>query len=339
MSKLRIIIGAYNHLPIGATEARAEKIYDNEIKPLISALYKAPRVNLAIHYSGMLLHWIERRRPELFMLLETLIARKQAEILGGGFYEPMMPLLPPQDKIGQIEMLTTYLRKQFGKKPTGCWIPALAWEQNLVGALKNYGLQYTFLDERQFLHAGIKAPPCGIFQPCITEDQGKIITVFPISKTISDDFHNFSFDSVEKAILRLPKDGEELVTVFPSFVAEEGEDAEAKFSAFFEELSKTDAEFTLPGKIYKSLSGLKKVYFACTWQTLGSGREINTKPRDYIASSPEANAIYAKTVFAHTLINDLRGDKSRKKTALEELWKAQDCDIYRSLGNSVRKAA
>jgi predicted glycosyl hydrolase (DUF1957 family) len=62
------------------------------------------------------------------------------EILGGGFYEPMMPLIPLQDKIGQIELLTTYLRKQFGKRPQGCWLPALAWEQNMVSFLSACGM-------------------------------------------------------------------------------------------------------------------------------------------------------------------------------------------------------
>jgi hypothetical protein len=33
-------------------------------------------------------------------------------------------------------------------------------------------------------------------------------------------------------------------------------------------------------------------------------------------------------IFTHTLINQIKGDKSRKRTAREELWKAQGCDLF-----------
>jgi hypothetical protein len=50
-------------------------------------------------------------------------------------------------------------------------------------------------------------------------------------------------------------------------------------------------------------------------------------------------------IFTQVLINQLRGDKSRKKTAREELWKAQGCDLFYSpekqglCRHTLRKAA
>ena len=125
--RLNLILCASGHLPSGTGEAEFEALYTNEIKPLVSALNKFPRINFVFHYSGVILYWIERRHPEFFMLLEDLLSRKQAEFLGGGFYNPMLPLLPTADKIGQIEMFTTYLRKHFGKRPQGCWLPSMSW--------------------------------------------------------------------------------------------------------------------------------------------------------------------------------------------------------------------
>jgi hypothetical protein len=51
-------------------------------------------------------------------------------------------------------------------------------------------------------------------------------------------------------------------------------------------------------------------------------------PRQFLITYPEANGIYAKMMFTHVLINQLRGDKSRKRTAQEELWKAQGYDVF-----------
>jgi hypothetical protein len=62
----------------------------------------------------------------------------------------MLPLIPLADRLGQIEALTTYLRKHFGKRPRGCWLPGLIWEQNLAGSLQTSGMDYTFLESNQF---------------------------------------------------------------------------------------------------------------------------------------------------------------------------------------------
>jgi hypothetical protein len=50
--------------------------------------------------------------------------------------------------------------------------------------------------------------------------------------------------------------------------------------------------------------------------------------RNFLIDHPEANDLYAKMMFTHTLINQLRGDKSRKQNAREELWKAQGYTLF-----------
>jgi hypothetical protein len=267
---------------------------------------------------------MERRHHELFMLFEDLLSRKQAELLGGGFYEPMMPLLPQPDKIGQIEMLTTYLRRQFGKRPQGCWIPAPAWEQNLVGPLNTCGMGYTFLDSLWFAGAGAKSGGGDLFAPCITEDQGKIITVFPVSEKASRDLEQGKFQILDELLAALPPARDYLVTAFPAgFGNGKAGENELTFHRLFEEFSNADPriEFATPGRIFKTLKGLEKIYFSGP----GEGRP---HPRRFLVDYPEANGIYAKMVHTHVLINQLKGDKSRKRIALEELWKAQDSGVF-----------
>jgi hypothetical protein len=319
-----------------------ETLYETNIKPLISTLYKFPRINMVFHYSGSLLARIERRHPELFMLIEDLLARKQAELLGGGFYEPMMPLVSPSDKMGQIEMLTTYLRKQFGKRPQGCWIPAMTWEQNLTGPLNSCGMNYIFLEDGYFAAAGAKAGKSGIFAPCITEDQGKILTVFPVSAELGGEFAKMNpFSMLEKLRETQEKGADCLAAAFP--VLSPGDHGELEYYRFFEELSNSDQcfDFTIPGKIHKSLKGLEKLYFPCTpW---GAGNACpGLHPRQVLVNSSEANNLYAKMIYVRNFISQLRGDKVRKRIALEELWKAQDASLFalRFLERSpVRKAA
>ena len=332
--KINLILCAHGHLPSGTAEADFEAFYNNEIKPLVSALDKHPRMNMTFHYSGVILYWIERRHPELFMLLEDLLSRKQAEFLGGGFYNPILPVLPMTDKLGQIEMLTTYLRKHFGKKPQGCWLPAMAWEQNLVGPLTSCGMSYTFLEDMQFSAAGIKPGEAGYFFPHITEDQGKLITVFPVTGAMGRELWN----GRPLGLLEDPGDAlgkAESVIVIPverTPLQEEAGPAK-DYDKLFGELSKADAriEFTTAAKVMKNLNGLKKAYFSGVW---ASG-ENGMYPRQFLSDHAEAGGIYAKMIYVHTLINNqLRGDKARKRTALEELWKAQDSCVSH-LGNKA----
>jgi hypothetical protein len=327
------MLGAHAHIARAMRDEEFERLYKTLVKPFVVTLYKYPRIQASLHYSGSLLYRIEKSHPEFFMLLEDLVSRKQIELLGGGFYEPVLSLLPLQDKIGQIELLTTYLRRQFGKRPQGCVLPAQAWEQNLVGPLTTCGMAYTFLGEQRF-----PAPAV----PCLTEDQGKLITVFPVSDTLSRSFAQQNAGQVLENLLETAPD-ERLITVFPERFYAESEDIAPEFAlhAFFETLSGFDTrlEFTTPGKVFKNFHALHKVYFPC------STALFDGVPRQCLIDYPEANGIYAKMMFTHVLINQLRGDKERKHAAREELWKAQACDAFYPTENggiyrpAVRKAA
>lgn len=330
---ISLILGSHNHLPPGAGDDEFERIYERRVKPFIQTLYKFPKIQAVLHYSGVLLHRLERLHPEFFMLIEDLLSRKQVEILGGGFYEPMMPLIPQQDKIGQVELLTTYLRKSFGKRPQGCWLSALAWEQSLVSPLNACGIGYTFLSDSQFLLAGLGGND--LYLPCITEDQGKMLTVFPASNELKDGFAKKNASDVLNGLARVLPQGSWTVSVFPGNIfTEENGGPEFTFHRFFEELSRCESfvEYTTPGRLNRSFEKLKKAYFPAS---LGACPRFEGEsfrgcpgPRSVLIDYPEANGVYSKMVYVHALINQLRGDKARKRTAREELWKAQGCDIY-----------
>jgi hypothetical protein len=45
--------------------------------------------------------------------------------------------------------------------------------------------------------------------------------------------------------------------------------------------------------------------------------------KQFFSRYPESNLMYSKMLYTHILVNQLRGDKYRKKASREELWKAQ----------------
>ena len=342
--KIFLILGSHAHVPSGAGEKEFQYVYENRIRPFISTLYRYSNIQAVLHYSGVLLYWIERNHPEFFLLIEDIVARKQAEILSGGFYEPMLPLIPLQDRIGQIELMTTYLRKHFGKRPLGCWIPGMTWEQHLAAALAASDMQYTFLSQDQFIQAGLSGTD--LYFPCISEDQGKLITVFPVSmsaqavlaqKSSSQVFIEIKNTINEKTALS----ADSIITVFPEKPFSDPREAqETAWNRFFEELSlsKDFVETILPAKVIRTNKILKKASFPNS-----SSLENNFSPRRFLIEHCEANGIYSKMIFTGVLVNQLKGDKYRKQNAREELWKAQDSCLFAPgngfLRSEIRKAA
>ena len=343
--KIYLIIGSHAHVPSGAPESEFEFAYNNKIRPFVSNLYRYSNIQAVFHYSGVLLYWVERNHPEFFMLIEDMINRKQAELLGGGFYEPSFPLIPLQDRIGQVELMTTYIRKHFGKRPLGCWLPQMAWEQHLAAALSSSGIDYTFLSQEQFVQAGIK--DADLFLPCISEDQGKLLTVFPVSKNVEKDLAEKSFSLVFVELknkfeeLCGKHESEKIISIFPDKILASPEEApDTVWNRFFEEISLSEdiVETTLPSKFLKNYKSYKKASFPNS-----SAEENNFSPRKFIIEHEESAGIYSKMIFTNVLINQLKGDKARKLSAREELWQAQDSSLFSPgsgyIRNELRKWA
>ena len=184
MGKTRIIIGTHNHLPLGRSEEAAERLYQESLKPFLAVLYRYPGFPVTLHYSGILMEWLEESHPELLTLLGEMVSRGQVEVLGGGYYDPILPLIPTNDKLGQLEKITTWLRVRFETRPRGCWIVEKIWEQSLASVLRASGMDYTFVDDGQFAMAGLDGDD--LYRPFITEDLGKIISLLPVSQRMSE---------------------------------------------------------------------------------------------------------------------------------------------------------
>jgi hypothetical protein len=300
MPSLNVCILAHYHLPLGVSEGEKEALYTEQLKPLMMTLAKTLHIQMLLHISGPLLHWIETAHPEFLLLLDDLLHAKQIEFLGGGFYEPYLSFLPLVDKIGQIEMFTTYLRKQFGKRPQGIWLPDFDWEPSLPGALNSCGVGFTFLPERLFTDKT---------RPCLAEDQGKMLTVFPVWESLSNEGEGLAAE-----LRRLSEE----ITHEDAWISLMLDGRQSTGLIFSQLLSAVPyVNFCTPGRSYKALQRLPRQYFAAA------------STKNILIEHPEANALYSKTLYTGLLINQLRGDKARKKNAREELWKAQCSDAYR----------
>ncbi|PLX18333.1 MAG: 4-alpha-glucanotransferase [Candidatus Muiribacterium halophilum] len=196
MKKVNFIFGIHNHQPIGNFDFVFKHSYEHAYRPFLDVLLKFPDIKVNIHFTGILLEWIEKNQPECFENINTLIKRGQIELLTGGFYEPILPLIPDKDKVGQILKLTKYIKKHFDYTPRGMWLAERVWEQNLVRSLNEACVEYVVLDDSHFIASGISRDVLdnGYF---ITEDSSKTIKLIPIDKGSR---YVIPFDSVDNAM-------------------------------------------------------------------------------------------------------------------------------------------
>ena len=138
-------------------------------------------MRVALHHTGALFEWIERERPEYFEKLRLLVGRKQVELLGGGFYEPMLAVLPERDAIGQIHMMSEYIAERFGVRPEGMWLAERVWEPGLAKLIADAGMKFTLVDDGHFRAAGESGLLRGYY---VTEKAGTPLAIFPIDQKL-----------------------------------------------------------------------------------------------------------------------------------------------------------
>jgi len=172
-----LLLIVHAHQPAGNFEHVFEECYRTAYDPFLAMIEKHPGVRLALHYSGPLLLWIEKNHPEYFERLRKLVAAGRVELMGGGFYEPILISIPTTDQVEQLNRLASYIEQHFGKRPTGAWLAERVWEPHLPGSLAAANVAYTLVDDLPFIAAGFEAEE--MFGAYIAEDRGKSVWLFP----------------------------------------------------------------------------------------------------------------------------------------------------------------
>lgn len=177
MQKFQLVLLIHAHQPVGNFDEVMERVYAESYLPFLDVLARHPQIRLGLHYSGPLLEWIEGKHPEYFDHLRALIANRQVEMVGGGFYEPILVTIPPDDRQEQITRMDAYLEKQFETHPQGAWLAERVWEPQVPSSLAAAGVEYTLVDDTHFLGAGFELDQ--LYGYYISEDLGRTVKVLP----------------------------------------------------------------------------------------------------------------------------------------------------------------
>ncbi|MCK4549618.1 MAG: DUF1926 domain-containing protein [Candidatus Krumholzibacteria bacterium] len=180
--KVTFILGIHNHQPVGNFDHVIEEAYARAYLPFIEVMKDYPGIPFALHCSGILWDWFAEKHPEYTEAVASMAAAGQVEIMSGGYYEPILTIIPERDRQGQLAMMKEFIDGTFGAGPRGCWLTERIWDPHLPDTLSKAGLEYVIVDDSHFKSTGFTARQMrGFF---LSEENGKYINVFPIDKSL-----------------------------------------------------------------------------------------------------------------------------------------------------------
>jgi alpha-amylase len=195
LKRINLCLGVHNHQPVGNFDFVFEEAYQKAYLPFLELLERHPHVRLALHCTGILFEWIKNNKPDYILRLRKLVQSRQVEMMTGGYYEPILAVIPDEDKLGQIRKLTQFIKKQTGYEATGMWLAERIWEPHLPKPLAEAGVRYVVLDDSHFRAAGLA--PEKLLGYFVTEELGHSISLFPISERLR---YNIPFQEPEATV-------------------------------------------------------------------------------------------------------------------------------------------
>jgi hypothetical protein len=347
LEKINFALVIHNHQPVDNDPSIIEEVFRTSYLPFLKKLSEFPLIKANLHYSGYLLDWLQEEHPEFIDVLRMLVNRQQVEILGGGYYEPILPCVPDEDAKGQLVLLRDKVNSLFGSKAAGIWTTERVWEPRSPEILQEAEVRYTVLDDTIFMSSGVPEDDC--FHPYLVESRGSFTTVFPVSKALrylipwKTEWNTMAFlrrnaDALGDRIAILGDDGEKFGAWPTTYekVYEKG-----WLNRFFELLVRNRSWLTtvtlsdylgefgahertyLPSSSYEEMLG---------WSLPegGSRRELAKGGRGlwrlFLSKYPEAGRLYSKMLAVSKMVHGISDDVNTD--ALHEVWKGQCNDVY-----------
>lgn len=193
--KFNFLMAIHFHQPVDNFGFVFEEISDKCYEPFLYAIQDFPSIKFNLHYSGGLLEWFRDNRPNVIEIINRLVESQQVELIGGGFYEPILSAVHPDDASGQIDMMRGFLKANFNCDSEGAWLAERIWEPHLPELLANSKIRYTIIDDQHIIYAGCKESQ--LYGHYITEHNSKTISVI-----LSDKFLRYAipFKPVQNTI-------------------------------------------------------------------------------------------------------------------------------------------
>ncbi|MDD2676556.1 MAG: DUF1926 domain-containing protein [Methylacidiphilaceae bacterium] len=180
---MQLVWVVHFHQPLGNFPETCRRFLERVCRPFLTALERHPHIRMGLHFSGTFLSYLEREEHGLLEQIRRIVARSQVELLGGGFYEPILSMIPREDALAQLRKTVAWLQEHFGVTPRGAWLPESVWEPYFPALLAEGGCDYVLLEDNLLERAGMERVE--LCHPFLTSHLSATISLLPISSRLS----------------------------------------------------------------------------------------------------------------------------------------------------------
>lgn len=192
---ISLLLGVHAHQPVGNFTQVLDDAHDRCYGPFLRVLHRYPAFKFAIHISGWLLDYMLKNYPADMKLLKEMVKRGQAELVGAGYTEPVLAVIPEVDRLGQLQRMSDLLEHALGQRPQGAWLTERVWEATVVPSLADSGIRYSTVDDYHFLCTGKHVSELDGYYT--TEENGRQLDLFPISEALR---YRLPFSPAQEAV-------------------------------------------------------------------------------------------------------------------------------------------
>lgn len=136
--------------PANAESYSIHKALDKSYWRLLRLMEEHPDLKMSWNVSGCLLDRLEDEKENAWLdRLKFLVKKGRVELVGSVAFHGFLPLLPEAEIILQIKANEKTLRHHFGPKfkPTGFFLPEMAYSLEVAKLIKKLGYSWLILDE------------------------------------------------------------------------------------------------------------------------------------------------------------------------------------------------
>ena len=180
--KVNLLMAVHCHQPVGNFPGIFQDAYEKAYQPFLDTFEKFSNIKLSLHYSGSLIDWLVQKHPEFIDRLKALVKDRRIELIGGGYFEPILALIPFKDALGQIAMFKERMKEILGCEFKGVWLTERVWEPKVPYLLNEAGVDFTIVDDYHFKITCRDAEKLNGYY--LSEEESKNVLIFPGSEKL-----------------------------------------------------------------------------------------------------------------------------------------------------------
>ena len=148
---MTLYLALYFHIYQPPTQSPSilKKICQESYQPLIDLHLQNEFAKITLNINGSLTELLQFYQEEKILNgLKTLVKRNQFELVGTSCYHAILPLIPEEEIIRQINLNDKIQREILGKdifQPEGFWLPEMAYDERVIQPLIKKGYKWAVI--------------------------------------------------------------------------------------------------------------------------------------------------------------------------------------------------